>query len=112
LDKGALADAWTPLGGFAPEARAFDEVGPKGEEAALGRLGGVDVAALRAEEGALFVGGFAEAAQVFGAVEIAGFELGLRETEVAGGVGDVLLGEIDEAFLLAAAGAAGLAGEA
>jgi len=96
-----------------PGIAVGDKVWPEGEEAALEGLYGMDGAARIIEEGALsgLAAGFAEAAVVAGAVEVARLEFGLGEAEEAGGAGDVRFGEIDVAGDFAAFAATGLAGE-
>lgn len=112
LDQRALADAGAEARGLTPCAAGGYELGPEGEEAALGGFGGVNGAAVFKQEGTLAVAGLAEAKQMAGAVDVAAFELGGREAEEARGAAEIAFGEIDEALLVAAAGAAWLAGEA
>ncbi len=112
LDQRPLADAGAEARGLAPCAAGGDEFGPEGEEAALGRLGGMDGAAVFEKEGALAVAGFAESEQMAGAVDVAAFELRGVQSQEARGAAQIVFRQIDEALLVAAAGAAGLAGEA
>lgn len=75
MDEFALADAGAPFGGVVPFLAGFEEMGPVGEETALGGLGFVDAAAGFGEEAALGSLWFSQAALVAGAVDVALFEL-------------------------------------
>lgn len=112
LDQRSRSDTGAGTGGGLPLAGGLQELGPEGEGAALRRLVGVDGAAARDEEVALAVTGLAEPAEVTGAVDVAALEGGGGHAEMAGGVAEILFAEIDEPLDFAAAGAAGLAGEA
>ena len=109
LDKRALADAGAPAGGVAPIHGGLDQFGPERKEAALGRFGGVDGAALGVQEGTLPVWGFAETKLVACPVDVLLLERGGTHVEEACGAAEIVLSEVDEAFLVAAARAAGLA---
>ena len=50
LDQFALADAGAPFGGCFPFAARFEQMGPEGEQAALGGLDGMDATAFGGKE--------------------------------------------------------------
>lgn len=109
LNQRALPDSGAAAGGLLPGEAGFEQLGPEGKETALGRFGRVDGAAALEEEGALSIAGLAKAEEMAGAIDVAGFKLGGGEAEVAGGAPQISLAEVDEAFDIAAARAAGLA---
>ena len=111
LDQFSLADAGAELTSLLPCLGAFDEFGPKREQAALSRFDGVNGAAAVLQKMTLGVERLAEADDATEANYVAFFELGLLKVQVSGGPFYVLFREIDEAFYLATARASLLAGK-
>jgi hypothetical protein len=106
------SDTGAGLSGLLPGLAGFDEFGPEREQAALCGLGGMDGAATGKQEVALATAGLAEAEQMAGAIDIALFEHCGGEAEETGGAEEIGFSEIHESLDVAAAGTAGLAGEA
>ena len=112
LNQRPFAHAGTIGGRFVPFAPAFHQFGPKGENPSLRGLGGMNRAAFRVQEMAMRVAGHAQAEQPAGAVDILAFEGLRRHTEESCGSQQIPLGQVNEAALPAAFGAASLALEA
>lgn len=106
------SDTGAGLGFGEPAIAGGEDFGPEGVGAALFGLDGVDGTAGGGEEVAVAAAGRTEAQAVAGAVDEAGFEVSRLEAEEGGDAEQIVFGDVDEALLIAAADAAGLAGEA
>ncbi len=112
LNQGTVANPRTPGGRFLPAVSILHQVGPKREETALDGLGRVDGATGVSKELALPAAGLAEAAEVAGAVDVAGFEFFGSQSQEAGRALHIGSGEVDVSGYFTAAAATGLASEA
>ena len=112
LDQISLADSGAASSGIAPKRPVGDQFWPEREEAALGGLDGMDGAAVGTQEPALAPFRLSQAEQVFGAVDVTGFEFSRAEVDEGRGADHVFFGEIDVAAGVATLDAALLAGKA
>src|SRR5207249_605217 len=81
LDQLALPDSRAPVSGLEPFFLVIDQFRPEREQAALGRLGGMDRTAVLAEKSALGFTRNGKSAQVGGAVDVFALEFGGREAK-------------------------------
>jgi hypothetical protein len=109
IDERSFADTRAPLRSLQPLAFVIHEFRPEGKCLALQRFGRVDGTAIGLQEGALHVAWNAEASQIFRAIDVAALENCRTDIEECGEAYDIVLGQVDEALLFAAFGAAGLA---
>ena len=109
LDQRTDSDSGATMGRPLPFGGTLQELRPEREQATLGGLGRVDGATLCDQEMALLLFGFSKTEQVAGAVNVAALKLGGGEVEKAGGLTEILLGEIDVALDIAATSASALA---
>jgi hypothetical protein len=111
LNQFAFADTGAIDSLGVPGRAIFDEFGPERIEAALSGFRRMNGAALGSEEVALAGGRLSKTEQIAVAYDVFRFKIGFRHAEETRGTGEVVLGEINEATLAAAFGAAGLARE-
>jgi len=92
LNQRTFSDAGAPLGSLAPLLFVVHQLGPEGEQTALGWFGGVNRAAVSTQETALGVSWHTQTAEIGRAVNESTFELPLRKAEETGGADDVVFG--------------------
>ena len=112
LYQRTFSDSRAILSRAIPGALVFDQLRPKRKRAALGWLGGMNRAAAALQEWALLVGRLAKTHLVPCAIDILGLEGARRHTHEFGGPLEIGLGQVNEAFLIAAIDAPALAGKA
>src|SRR5712692_6718268 len=101
LDQPSLADAWAPTGRFPPLLFVVYQLRPERKDAALRGLRGMDGTTALPEEMALGTARNAQAARVFGPIHVPALEIGRGHSQKCRRANQVVLGQIDEALLLA-----------
>ena len=97
---------------FIPFPAIFNKLRPEREGAALSRFGWVNAASVFDKEVTLPGSRFAKTKERFGAIDVLRFEFSGRHPDVGSCAQQISFREVDKAFLIAAVGAIGLAGEA